>query len=110
MSPKILFNPNELKSISNGKYTIMSILKNIKNNKPKDVNLIGIASNVMVGVFQLDKMDDGYVCRRICEKDDKLIISDVSYAVSNLGTPSMIDCEIDYIVKPELLKILKEDD
>lgn len=110
MSPKILFNPNELNNITNGKHTIFSILKNIKQNKPKGLNLIGIASNIMLGVFQLDKVEDGYVCKRICEKDNKLIISDISYPVTNLGTPSTIDCEIDYIVKPEMLNYLKEDE
>lgn len=110
MCPKVLFNPNELNNITNGKNVIFHILNAIKDNPPKGLSLIGIASNVMIGVFQLDEVDNGYVCRRICSENGKIIISDVSYPVTNLGTPSTIDCNMDYIVMTNMLRNLKEDE
>lgn len=111
MAPSMVLNPTKLLTEDNG-YCIPKILTELsnmyrRNELDPDFTTIGIAKNVMLGVFKLMKTSYGYDCYRVCFVKDKLYISDVGYPVTNIGNPKYaISCEIDFILATKLLVLI----
>ena len=111
-SPKLVMNPKRVLTELHSDITtdILSRLKNMNdtNTLPKGFELIGIAHNVLLGVFQLIKRDYGYECFRIVpNKDGSITISDIGYPVTNIGNAEApIECNMDYILSVKMLKLI----
>lgn len=112
-NPKLVMNPKRVLTELHSDITtdIISRLKYMKdqNSLPEGFDVIGIAHNVLLGVFQLVKRDYGYECYRIMtDKKGKIIISDIGYPVTNVGNPEPvpIECNMDYIMSVKTLNLI----
>ena len=111
-SPKLVMNPKKVLTELHSDITtdILSRLKYLNDRKqlPKGFDTIGIAHNVLLGVFQLVQRDYGYECFRIIpNRDGSITISDTGYPVTNIGTgDAPIECNIDYILSVKMLRLI----
>ena len=112
MSPKLVMNPKRVLTELHSDITtdILGRLKcmNAEHKLPEGFDTIGIAHNVLLGVFQLVKRDYGYDCYRIVpNKDGSITISDIGYPVTNIGAgDAPIECNIDYILSVKMLRLI----
>lgn len=116
MSPILVMNPKrQLQPMidQNGTTLLTDILSRLKylleNNRLDDnIKLIGIANNVMLGVFNIVKYKDGYLCYRIyVDNHNNVTVSDTGYPVSNIGNiRGNIDCDMNYIINVNILNLL----
>ena len=110
--PKLVMKPKSFLTELHSQITtdILSRLKNMytQHKLPEGFDTIGIAQNVLLGVFQLVQRDYGYECYRIVpNKDGSITISDIGYPVTNIGTgDAPIECNIDYILSVRTLRLI----
>lgn len=111
MPPRFVMNREDLSKITiKSAKEILSKIKQLKlsNMLPKDLNIIGIADNNLLGVFKLLPNEYGYKCYRMyLDNNNELLISDFGYQVTNIGEGTApLDCNMDYIVSTSQLGIL----
>ena len=104
--PQIIISPTRLQSVIQKSSTITNTIKTLHKNievgeLPESCTLIGIAQNVMLGIFNIEFIEnEGYYCSRIMvDPDDKLIIGTTKFPITNMEhVDATIDCNIDYLV------------
>ena len=110
MSPRVIFKKDELESLLRSESLTSRILTDIVTNyKILDgrFDMIGIANNVLLGVFGLNyENDNGYRCYRLYYENDRLIFATKGYPVTNMGGKFDIDCVIDYVISIKTIQNL----
>ena len=110
MKPKVIFKKDDLERFLHTDSLVSTILNDIVfDYKVLDnqFDLIGIASNVLLGVFGLKyNGEEGYSCYRIYYEKEKLIAATKGYPVTNMGGSFDIDCEMDYVISIKTIQNL----
>ena len=110
MNPRVIFKTDELESLLKSESLTSRILTDIVNNyKILDgkFDMIGIANNVLLGVFGLIyENENGYRCYRLYYEHDRLIFATKGYPVTNMGGDFEIDCVIDYVISIKTIQKL----
>lgn len=108
--PVVIYQKDKLNELLNKDSIISDILKDIAENKcdlSKDFQFIGVATNVLLGVFGIKiSKDKQYTCYRLYYEKHKLIIAEIGYPVTNLGGEYTIECNMNYIISIRTLKAI----
>ena len=108
--PIVIYQKDKLNEVLNKDSIISDILKDIAENKcdlSKDFQFIGVATNVLLGVFGIKISENKqYTCYRLYYEKHKLIVAEIGYPVTNLGGEYTIECNMNYIISIRTLKAI----
>lgn len=102
MKPEIIYKKDDLETLLRSGSLTSKILSDIVNEYKMltdRFDMIGIANNVLLGVFGLIyENENGYSCYRLYYEEGELIAATKGYPVTNMGGIFDIDCEMDYVI------------
>lgn len=106
-SPKVIYKVSDLREILKRDSIITDTLVYIMHNLnkiPSNIKMIGVATNILLGVFGIETVENGYICYRLYYDKNKLIIADNGFPLTNIGhIQSNIECNMNYLISKRIL-------